>query len=54
MCWSSLFGLVVVFCDILRYMTHPFPPTVCYLLILFKMMLKSMLLFYLDALILVR
>ena len=54
MCWASIFSLTATSFDILRYMTGPLNPTICYVIFNLKIMFKTMTLLCMDALILIR
>lgn len=54
LCWTCIFGLGITFCDIIRYSTGPFGPNLCYILFNLKIMFKSMILMFVNALIIAR
>ena len=53
-CWTSIFSLLVVFCDIVRYSTGPISLNLCYIIFFLKIMFKSMILMFLVALVMTR
>ena len=53
-CWNVIFANLVIFSDIFRYIVGPYSVHFCFIQVLLKVMMKTMLLLFMDAIILVR
>jgi hypothetical protein len=53
-CWNVIVSNLVIVSDVIRYIVGPFSLHFCFIQVLIKVMMKTMLLLYMDAIILVR